>query len=175
MLTSVNATWPIRIDLFICLPKTNGMPSVAFLLCETCVICLYYILCLLWIGYTPLITFSITFHTQTHSEFPPVSASKDCWAWYWIRECIHVRLSVMIPFYYVIWPENMELMLCTANALIVSVRSYVDKQQGTIGQNVTNSSYQRYFNIPLVNGAYLKDLHITINSCPFCWRILINI
>lgn len=48
MLTSVNATW-LDANWLIHLFAKERLPSVALLLCETCVICLYYIFCLLWI------------------------------------------------------------------------------------------------------------------------------
>lgn len=142
-------------------PKRIECRLLPFLLCETCVICLYYILCLLWIGYTPLITFSITFHTQTHSEFPPVSFrrtehNKDCLAWWlntWMHTCqIKCDDSFLLC--------DMARKHWTANALIVSVRPYVGKQRHNRTQNVTNSSYQRYFNIPLVSGIYTWKIYI---------------
>lgn len=66
MLTSVNATWPMRIDLFICLPKTNWMPSVAlFIMRNVCHLFILYFMSVMNRIHTAYNIFYHISHTNT--------------------------------------------------------------------------------------------------------------
>lgn len=131
-------------------PKRIECRLLPFLLCETCVICLYYILCLLWIGYTPLITFSITFHTQTQTRCTRIilygvyfhingsskllhttgeTANNDCLVILKIRECIHCQIKCDMTLltgccFGVIWPKTIENIAKHAQTHTTSIQYF---------------------------------------------------